>query len=72
MKLTAVTIMTAGSLLIGATAVQAQSANPSAIHTNPGAVGNGSVPNQSLQPTTGGQGLGYSQPSVGASPGVTD
>ena len=34
--------------------------NPGAIHTNPGANGNGSV--QSLQPLTGGQGLGYSEP----------
>ena len=32
--------------------------NPGAFHTNPGAIGNGSV--QSLQPLTGGQGLGYS------------
>ena len=43
--------------------------NPGAIGTKPGAIGNGSVPYQSLQPSTGGQGLGYSTPSVGVSPG---
>ena len=78
MKTTAIIIITAGSLLIGATAALAQGSNAGAIYTNPGAIGtkpgaigNGSVPYQSLQPSTGGQGLGYSTPSVGVSPGVT-
>ena len=73
MKTTAITIITAGSLLIGSTAALAQGTNAGAIHTNPGAIGtsNGSVPYQSLQPSTGGQGLTYSEPSVGVSPGLT-
>ena len=75
MKTTAITIITAGTLL-GATAALAQGTNAGAIPTNPGAIGTkpgaiGSVPYQSLQPLTGGQGLGYSTPSVGVSPGVT-
>ena len=75
MKTTAITIIIAGSLL-GATAALAQGTNAGAIPTNPGAIGTkpgaiGSVPYQSVQPLTGGQGLGYSTPSVGASPGVT-
>ena len=77
MKTTAITIIVAGSLL-GATAALARGTNVGAIHTNPGvgaihtnpgafgtnpgAIGNGSVPFQSLQPLTGGQGLGYSEP----------
>ena len=64
MKLTTITIMTAGSLLIGGTAVMAQT-------TNPGALSSGTAPLQSVQPNTGGQGLGYSQPNVGPSPGDT-
>ena len=75
MKTTAITIITAGTLL-GATAALAQGTNAGAIPTNPGAIGTnpgaiGSMPYQSLQPLRGGQGLGYSTPSVGASPGVT-
>ena len=77
MKTTAITIIIAGSLL-GATAALAQGTNAGAIPTNPGAIGTkpgaiGSVPYQSLQPLTGGQGLGYdpSAPSVGISPDVT-
>ena len=69
MKLTVVMIMTAGYLLIGATAAFAQSTNQGAIQTNPGAIGEGGMPNQSLQPTTGGQGLGYSAQGAGVSPG---
>ena len=77
MKTTAITIIVAGSLL-GATAALARGTNVGAIHTNPGvgaihtnpgaigtnpgAFGNRSVPFQSLQPLTGGQGLGYSEP----------
>ena len=64
MKVTIVTIIAASSLLIGATAAIAQT-------TNPGALGNGNVPLQSVQPNTSGQGLGYSQPNVGPSPGDT-
>ena len=64
MKITAVMITAAGSLLIGGTAVLAQT-------TNPGALGNGSAPLQSVQPNTGGQGLGYSQPNVGGLAGDT-
>ena len=75
MKTTAITIIIAGSLL-GATAALAQGTNAGAIPTNPGAIGTkpgaiGSVPYQSLQPLTAGQGLGYSTPNVGVSPGVT-
>ena len=64
MKITAVMIMAAGSLLIGETAATAQT-------TNLGALSNGSAPLQSVQPNTGGQGLGYSEPNVGPSPGDT-
>ena len=39
MKATAITIITAGSLLIGATAALAQGSNAGAIYTNPGAIG---------------------------------
>ena len=75
MKTTATTIIIAGSLL-GATAALAQGTNAGAIPTNPGAIGTkpgaiGSLPNQSLQPLSAGQGLGYSTPNVGVSPGVT-
>ena len=65
MKVPVVMIIAASSMSIGATAASAQT-------TNPGLLGNGNVPFQSVQPNTGGQGLGYSQPSVGASPGDTD
>jgi hypothetical protein len=54
MKATVVMIMVAGSLLISGTAAKAQT-------TNPGALGNGSAPLQSVQPNTGGQGLGSTQ-----------
>ena len=64
MKVPVVMIIAASSMSIGATAASAQT-------TNPGLLGNGNVPLQSVQPNTGGQGLGYSQPSVGASPGDT-
>ena len=75
MKTTAITIITAG-LLLGATAALAQGTNAGAIPTNPGAIGTkpgaiGTVPYQSLQPLTGGQGLGYSTPNVGESLGAT-
>jgi hypothetical protein len=62
MKLPAVSVLivTVGSF-VGATVAFAQSAgNPSGNQTT-----------QSLQPTTGGKGLGYSSPSVGVSPGVS-
>jgi len=65
-------------LLLGATSVLAQGATgatggTAANGTNPGAIGNGTAPTQSLQPLTGGQGMGYSPsaPSLGVSPEAT-
>jgi hypothetical protein len=66
MKLTAVVILTAGALFIGATAASAQNTNSSVLQPNPGLNGS-SI--QSLQPNTAGKGLGYSPPGFGISPG---
>jgi hypothetical protein len=76
MKITAVSIVIAGSLLCGATAALAQAttgASGGTAATNPGAIGNGTAPTQSLQPPSGGQGMGYSPsaPSLGVSPDAT-
>ena len=76
MRITAISIIIAGSLLLGATSALAQAttgASGGTAATNPGAIGNGTVPTQSLQPPTGGQGMGYSPsaPSLGISPEAT-
>jgi hypothetical protein len=63
MKITAISVMTVASLLIGATAALAQGTTgggAAANGTTPGAIGSSNVPNQSLQSPKGGQGLGYS------------
>jgi hypothetical protein len=75
MKITAISVLTASLLLLGASAALAQGTTGGADTngTTPGALSTGGVAAQSLKPTTGGQGLGYapSSPNVGVSPDVS-